>query len=147
MVSNMFFFWKKQQYQTTTIFLIAARVKCTASRACGFNYGVLWVFRNRWKTTLPKQGAVSAACLAAEMPPPGSIACRSALGCLRVFVAGWTFAFSNRRYSRLEGKFLWRRSATGIFVVGGGILRSGEKHIFFVSVCLYTVLGCTLYHV
>ena len=43
MLPTCVFFGKKQQYQTTTIFSHIAHLKCT------YQFGVLWVFRNRWK--------------------------------------------------------------------------------------------------
>ena len=139
MVSNMcfFFFRKKKQYQTTTIFLIAARVKCTASRACVS----IWCFMGVSQTLEnhpSKQGPFRL--------PPAAFASRIhrlsvAPWVSSSFCRGWTFAFSNRRQPA-GGKFL-RRSATGIFVVGGVYFLWWKKHIF--CNCLYTVLGCTLW--
>ena len=124
-----FFFRKKKQYQTTTIFSHISRVKCTYLELV-FQYGVLWVFRKRWKTTHQTKGRFG--CLPRPLPP-GSIACRSPLGRLRVFVAAGHL-LSATGGSHL-GKFL-RRSATGFCCGWGGILLSGEKKGTFCN-CMF----------
>jgi len=55
----MCFFFGKKTTSTTTIFPHRSRVKCTYLELV-VQYGVLWVFRKRWKTTHQTR-AVSAA--------------------------------------------------------------------------------------